>query len=763
MSKDPYTASKTRSSRPGWSISFRHPLRHDARGRAGLKMRRGLGTSDEAEAEAMVAEMNVILGDPSWWNASKRKEAERRFSKPVIEAFYNEIQAGRDDREALRESHIRLPNAQDDGYSRVLFVGTTGAGKTSLLRQLIGSDPDNDRFPSTAPAKTTIADIEVIQAEGPFEAAVTFFTEFQIQANIEECVVDAALAVLEKAPADKTAERFLNHRDQKFRLNYILGSWRQDERSGTQDEMSFDAVEESPALDAEGGLTEEERAENSARIDKYLERIGQLSKSVVSELTKELGIDLNASRPDRKAAQELIEENLENQLTREEGFHELVQDILEDVRSRFDFIETGSLQRRRSGWPELWLFKSDDRDEFIRQIRWFSSNYWLQFGRLLTPLVDGIRVRGPLFAKFIEGDPKLAFIDGQGLGHTPDSSASVTTQVTRRFSQVDVILLVDNAQQPMQAAPLSVLRAVASSGHHAKLAIAFTHFDQIKGQNLPTFPEKRAHVMASMLNALSGLRDALGASVVKAIEHGLETKCFMLGGVDSQFGRLPRRAADYMREQIGELVRFFEAAIRPEPPTEAYPSYDPTGINFAVQEAVGKFQGPWLARLGIGSYEGFSKVHWARVKALNRRIAGELSHEYDGLQPVADLITQLRESISRFLNTPTGWTREPTDEQEGQAIIAHIRRMVDVALHELAVKRLVEAHLAEWRKAYDEFRGLGSTQLRAVAIHGIYDAAAPLPDAVMTQRSAVFLAEIRSTVASAIRANGGDVRLSDVA
>ena len=245
-------------------------------------MRRGLGTSDEAEAEAMVAEMNVILGDPSWWNASKRKEAERRFSKPVIEAFYDEIQAGRDDREALRESHIQLPNAQDDGYSRVLFVGTTGAGKTSLLRQLIGSDPDSDRFPSTAPAKTTIADIEVIQAEGPFEAAVTFFTEFQIQANIEECVVDAALAVLEKAPADKTAERFLNHRDQKFRLNYILGSWRQDGRSGTQDEMSFDEVEESPALDAEGGLTEEERAENRARIDKYLERIGQLSKSVGS-------------------------------------------------------------------------------------------------------------------------------------------------------------------------------------------------------------------------------------------------------------------------------------------------------------------------------------------------------------------------------------------------------------------------------------------------------------------------------------------------
>jgi len=205
---------------------------------------------------------------------------------------------------------------------------------------------------------------------------------------------------------------------------------------------------------------------------------------VVAGLADELGADPKVAGPDREAAQELIEEHFEGRLTQDEGFHELVQDVLDEVRSRFDRVTVGTLVRRRSGWPELWRFTSDDRAEFIRQIRWFSSNYWPQFGRLLTPLVDGIRVRGPLFAEFLDGQPKLALIDGQGLGHTPDSSASVTTHVTRRFGQVDVVLLVDNAQQPMQAAPLSVLRAVASSGHDAKLAIAFTHFDQIKGQSL---------------------------------------------------------------------------------------------------------------------------------------------------------------------------------------------------------------------------------------------------------------------------------------
>src|SRR6266446_6546942 len=241
MSNQIYIASKTRSNRPGWSISFRHPLRNDARGRPGLKMRRGMGTSDNAEADQMVEDMNAILSDPSWWNASKRQEAELRFSKAVVDAFYDEIQAGRDDPEALRETHIRLPNAKDDGYSRVLFVGTTGAGKTSLLRQLIGSDPDKDRFPSTAPAKTTIADIEVIQASGNFEAVVTFFTEFKIQANIEESVTDACLAVFEGAQVDKVADRFLNHRDQKFRMGYVLGGWHKgDANQQANDGFSFD-------------------------------------------------------------------------------------------------------------------------------------------------------------------------------------------------------------------------------------------------------------------------------------------------------------------------------------------------------------------------------------------------------------------------------------------------------------------------------------------------------------------------------------------
>ena len=430
-------------------------------------MRRGLGTTDEDEADRLVQEMNVLLADRAWWNANRRGDAAKQFSRIIVDAFYDEIQAGRENSESLREASIPLPvtsrafpgfcSSEQRGPAR---PRCSGSSSTLILT--------GTGFPQRLRQKTTIADIEVVQAEGDYRAAVTFFTEFQAQSSIEECIIDSCLATLDRQPTDKVAERFLNHRDQKFRLSYVLGGWNQAPPSGKsdEDEFSFDAE-----TDTTGGgqdddaVTVSEQSANREALRGFIERIDGLVESAEQRLSDELGIDPDdTSGDDREVAKQLMEENFEEYVAGEELFQELVQDVLDCVRTRFDLITEGTLERYRSGWPKRWTFEAAERGQFIAQIRWFSSNDWRQFGRLLTPLVDGIRVRGPLFPSFVEAGPQLVLIDGQGLGHTPDSSSSVTTHITRRFDQVNVILLVDNAQQPMQAAPLSVLRTVAHSG-----------------------------------------------------------------------------------------------------------------------------------------------------------------------------------------------------------------------------------------------------------------------------------------------------------
>ena len=193
-----YKASKTRSNnRPGWSVTFSHPRRTDARGKFGLKVRRGLGTADDARADQLVGQLNEILADPSWWSLDRRTEASQKFDAIVVSAFFDGIEVGKIKSKERREEMLPLPTP-DDGYARVMLVGSTGAGKTTLLRQLIGSDHTRDRFPSTSTAKTTTADIEIITtATGPFKSVITFMNEHEVRAAVDECLERHALAQFE--------------------------------------------------------------------------------------------------------------------------------------------------------------------------------------------------------------------------------------------------------------------------------------------------------------------------------------------------------------------------------------------------------------------------------------------------------------------------------------------------------------------------------------------------------------------------------------
>lgn len=57
----------------------------------------------------------------------------------------------------------------------------------------------------------------------------------------------------------------------------------------------------------------------------------------------------------------------------------------------------------------------------------------------------------------------------------------------------------------MQAAPVSVLRTLVASGHESKLIVAFTHFDEVKGDNLINPEAKKDQVIGSYFNAVPAI------------------------------------------------------------------------------------------------------------------------------------------------------------------------------------------------------------------------------------------------------------------
>jgi hypothetical protein len=689
--------------------------------------------------------MNQILADSTFWNPQAKSRADALFHPKIVSAFYDDLLPEARDPWALRNEVIPLPGPEQ-GYARGRMLGTTGGGKTTVIRQFLGTDPKTERFPSTSTAKTTISDIEVIFGPPPFQAVVTFFSEDYVRLHIEECILgSAATSVFDDATAEDCTAKLLEHSEQRFRLSYILGNL----SAGNGEELSDEEeseVEDKSAESAE--VSAEERVAMTWRIESFVGRIQQMGAKAARQLESELGVNLRqADGKDESAFQELFEVELRQR----DEFHGLVDEILEAVKERFDILDAAGFRRERD-WPLLWQFNCEDRREFIGTVNRFSSNYAPNFGRLLTPLVRGMRVKGPFAPTWHEGgELKLVLMDSEGFGHTPESSSSISTTITERFKDADAIVLVDNAEQPMQAAPQALLRTLASSGQEGKLIVAFTHMDEVKGDNLPNIKARKLHVQRSLDNAIGKVGEVLGGSAENAIRRTTAKRTFFLSKIDD----LIQAGNKLTLSELRRMLTVIQESIKPKPPTHVKPVYDIANLILGIPIAVGKFRDPWRARLGFPSNSKLEPLHWARVKALARRFAELGQIEYSGLMPVADMIGALRERLAEVLGSPLRWEPAGAPDEMKRQVTNEILDKVAGNLEQLGKSRLFQDRTKEWSRAYYEHSGRGSTRDRARDIDGIYDIAAPTPTDKADENASNFVAAIRAIVKEAVEASGG--------
>jgi hypothetical protein len=132
------------------------------------------------------------------------------------------------------------------------------------------------------------------------------------------------------------------------------------------------------------------------------------------------------NQSDKRVVDELFEDEFDNLIRSDEQFHSVTDDLLDEIEKRFDLLDPARVRRTKQGWPLSWSLTTDDRTALIQAVSRFSSNHARYFGQLLTPLVNGVRVLGPFGPTWSHGAvPKLVLIDGEGLGHTPSTSASL--------------------------------------------------------------------------------------------------------------------------------------------------------------------------------------------------------------------------------------------------------------------------------------------------------------------------------------------------
>ena len=543
-------------------------------------------------------------------------------------------------------------------------------------------------------------DIEILLGDGPWRAVVTFVPIDELREYLNECISAAVLEASREASDGRVLRRLLNHVNQRYRFYYVLGNGPVlDDPDDNEDDD--DEQQGEPTLFAPEDLDQVDLDATNAVLKRSVEQIRNLAE----RLTRQLQEDFQASeQPDSRVFGELFEEEIDSLLHDEEAAHAIADALLDEIEKRFELLPPGELSRTKQGWPLAWKgrWEVGDRGSFLRALARFSSNYAPLFGRLLTPLVNGVRVAGPFCPAWATGrQPRLVLLDGEGLGHTPKTSTAISTTVSQRIEEVDAILLVDSATQPMQAAPVAAMREVAATGNARKLLLAFTHFDEVQGDNLPRFVDRERHVLESAENVLRSIGEELGSFAERALRQRVDGSRFFLGRIHERL--VSERKADRRTiRQLGLMLDAIDEVVDRPPPGKARPVYDRMSLVLAVHTAAERFHDVWFPLLGLDHKPGLVKEHWTRIRALARRLAFGMQDEYDNLKPVADLRTELQDQVCVFIQNPLKWEGGEPSDDERQAIYDAIADRIAGGVRQLATSRVWKERIAEWQNAYSK-------------------------------------------------------------
>lgn len=441
-----------------------------------------------------------------------------------------------------------------------------------------------------------------------------------------------------------------------------------------------------------------------------------------------------------------------------DAFLDLVGEVMEEIGERFAAVSVGTFAKSPTGWPDAWTITlpAARRGEFLDAVRWFSGTSKESWGRLLTPLVTGIRVQGPFRPAWVpEGaDYRHVFVDTEGLLHAK-TTTEVPSELTSLFKDVDTILLVESALNALHSPSAGkVFEAVASTGYTSKFALLFTHMDMVTGDNLTTAAYKREHVFGGARNVLDNqVARNVSRDAARLLAEHLASNTFYFAYLDPN--RYPaankpqvERFEAHLGRDLWRLCQHLGARTAPRALEPALPAYSFESLGLAVREASLSFQEVWEARLGYRRLENVSTAPWQSVKAMSRRYA---EGWFDGywLRPIDTLLSITRNVLTRFLETPLRWDGTPVTDEQKAAIVDRLKQVVNETLTDLSKTRLWRMPQPDWQRAYG-LSGSGSTYVRRQRVRDIFQHQVPVPESVSDRWAQQWVDEIKRVLNQAI-------------
>jgi len=698
------TAHIYKSKSGNYNVSFHHPICRE--GSIGKKIHRSLKVSDETEALRLQQQMNTLLTlaeTPALLPTRSHAIAEGKYARVVIDAFFDCMTPEPVDYLALREREMPLPS----NVPHVLVVGPTGVGKSRFQQHLLQTTREN--FPMRGAGRTTVADTETIVDDVDYSAVVTFYSENEVREIIKENILEAcAFAYREKEDRAKIASKLLVDSDKRFRFNYILGEWPKNTET-LDHEDEFDDDDEEHGAELEAGNRRAIAA--WAKLESCVAQVLSMTELALDTARREL-------QPGSEQDEQVVEEYW-LQYVGQDQLDALTEEILEEVEKRL-CAATG-----QQSWPITYrVADKANKTEFFERLRPFYQNDRGLFGGLVTPLVQGIRVRGR-FAPPPWATTKLptwVLLDGQGVGHEQSGATkinrTVPPELAKKFSGADLICLVDRSVPAMTGDAPILLENLIVRGHQDRLVLIFTHFEDVAAPDLD-WAGRKAKVLEGVSNAIQGV-----ASLPKAqrilLERTAESKAYFLARLDKQDVTLKSTQAELKR-----ICEHFARSVGETELPKFRPLYNEYKIADVLRREIEAYRHDWSAA-ELASY------HWKIMEALTNWIGNAYSDGYPkrNLYPGQDLSQRLVAAVSIELESPTGWrpNKPKTAEEESQilnAIRSKVGDRIDAYCREALVR---DPRTGFWLPAYENIFGPGTKVKRARTVARILEDRAQLPN-----------------------------------
>ncbi len=389
---------------------------------------------------------------------------------------------------------------------KLYFLGDTGAGKTTIIRKLLGTE--ESKFPTTRQKRTTVAPTEYVIRNGTgFDLTVVLKPLSEIEGYVNEILKDAIGKFYKDRAKEKIVKNIRQTNDQRFRLYYLL------------------SAEFSTAI--------------AARIENLLPAL-------------EDGV---------RAYQQVFPDDKD-----ETGI--FVEFVISELGTPYSDIRdavVGEIQRLTAEscdgatlvteW-RLHKFETESRDIFIKKCKELLSSEIDS----ISPVIEYARIRGNLKAPWLRENVEAVVIDGEGIGHDTKEAGQLDSRHYDYFYDSDAILLIEESKKPFVAGGKSALKSIFQRGYGDKLFLLFTKLDEVEPYDSedPTDDDRIEDVRDGLSNVLASLRDD-GLDIEPDENKTLYLGCLQNEGMDEA----GVRQVNLVFEQAHDISRFQRSFVAP--------------------------------------------------------------------------------------------------------------------------------------------------------------------------------------------------------